>query len=135
VTLLDSNGKKARFQRHVVRSLGLDNVEVAEARAEAWQAPQPFPLIVSRAFASLADFVAVTGHLLAGNGRWLAMKGKVAAAELQSLPPGMSIEHIFPVTVPGLDEARSVIVVRRAGATPASPVLPADVKPPESRKP
>jgi 16S rRNA (guanine527-N7)-methyltransferase len=114
LTLLDSNGKKSRFQRHAVRTLGLSNVEVVEARAEAWQPPRPFPLIISRAFASLADFVSLTGHLLAGDGRWLAMKGKVAPDELESLPPGMSIESVYPVTVPGLREARSVVVVRRA---------------------
>jgi 16S rRNA (guanine527-N7)-methyltransferase len=111
ITLLDSNGKKARFQRHAQRTLGLTNVEVVEARVESWQAPQPFPLIVSRAFASLA--VGGTAHLLAGNGRWLAMKGKVADSELESLPSGIALEHHFPLTVPGLREARSLLVLRK----------------------
>jgi len=114
VTLLDSNGKKARFQRHALRTLGLSNAEVVESRVESWQPSQQFFLILSRAFASLADFVGLTGHLLAADGRWLAMKGKVADEELQALPPGMSIESVYPVTVPGLREARSVVVVRRA---------------------
>jgi 16S rRNA (guanine527-N7)-methyltransferase len=118
VTLLDSNGKKARFLRHVQRTLQLANVEVVEARAEAWL-PEPagsgsFPLIISRAFASLADFVSLTAPLLARDGRWLAMKGKVSAEELHSLPAGMHIESVHPLSVPGLREARNLVVVRRA---------------------
>ncbi len=113
VTVLDGNGKKARFLRHAVRALALSNVEVAEARVEDWQSPQPFDFIISRAFAALADFVSLSGHLLAADGRWLAMKGKVAPAELEALPEGLVIEAIHPLEVPGLHEARSLVVVRR----------------------
>ena len=113
VTVLDGNGKKARFLRHAVRALGLSNVEVAEARVEAWHAPQPFDRIISRAFAALADFITLSEHLLAADGRWLAMKGKVAPAELEALPEGLVIEAIHPLEVPGLHEARSLVVVRR----------------------
>ena len=35
VTLVESNGKKARFMREAVRQLGLGNARVAESRAEA----------------------------------------------------------------------------------------------------
>src|SRR3546814_1346135 len=35
VTLVESNGKKARFLREAVRTLGLDNAQVAESRAQA----------------------------------------------------------------------------------------------------
>lgn len=113
VTLLDANGKKARFLRHAVRSLGLGNVEVAEARVEAWNAPFGFERIISRACAQLGEFVAASAHLLAVDGRWLAMKGKVQAEELESLPAGMSVEALYPLEVPGLREARSLVVVRR----------------------
>lgn len=113
LTLLDSNGKKARFLRHVQRTLALGNVEVIEGRVEACEGSEPFPLIVSRAFASLADFITLSGSLLAGNGRWLAMKGKVAPEELRALPPGVSVESVHDLQVPGLREARSLVVVRR----------------------
>lgn len=113
LTLLDSNGKKARFLRHVQRTLALGNVEVIEGRVEECAGVEPYPLIVSRAFASLADFITLTGSLLSGNGRWLAMKGKVASAELQALPPGVAVESVHELQVPGLREARSLVVVRR----------------------
>lgn len=114
VTLLDSNGKKARFLRHAQRTLKLDNVEVAEARVEDWRPLHPYGQVISRAFASLGEFLRLSAQLAAADGRWLAMKGKVSAEELESIPPGMSLEAVHPLAVPGLREARSLVVVRRA---------------------
>jgi 16S rRNA (guanine527-N7)-methyltransferase len=114
ITLLDSNGKKARFLRHVQRTLALGKVEVIEGRVEACDPTRPFPLIVSRAFASLADFVKLSGNLLAPDGRWLAMKGKVSPEELGALPADVRVEAVHELNIPGLREARSLIVVRRA---------------------
>jgi 16S rRNA (guanine527-N7)-methyltransferase len=88
VTLLDSNGKKARFLRHAQRVLPLGNVEVVEARAEASSA-----------------------RLGAPDGRWLAMKGKLDRAELAAVPAGFRVERELPLQVPGLDEERHLIVV------------------------
>jgi 16S rRNA (guanine527-N7)-methyltransferase len=114
VVVLDSNGKKARFMRHAVRTLGLANVEVIERRAEDCQPATPFDVIVSRAFASLAEFVACSHQALAADGRWLAMKGKVTDEERSALPPEMTIEAVHSLTVPGLAEARCVVVLRRS---------------------
>jgi len=113
VTVLDGNGKKARFLRHIVRALSLTNVQVAESRVEAWTAPQLFDRIISRAFAALAEFVQLSDHLLADDGRWLAMKGRVATSELAELPANRTVETIHALEVPGLQEARSLVVVRR----------------------
>src|SRR5690606_36655918 len=65
VTLVESNGKKARFLREAVRTLGLANAQVAESRAEAVDMPGAFDAITARAMATLADILAVGGHLLA----------------------------------------------------------------------
>lgn len=109
VTVLDSNGKKARFMRHAARTLGLANVEVAESRVEDWQAPA-YDRIVSRAFAALADFVGATRHLLAPGGQWLAMKGKLDTAELAAVPAAVEIRETRRLQVPGLDEDRHLII-------------------------
>ncbi len=116
VVVLDSNGKKARFMRHAVRTLGLSNVEVIEDRAEDYAPSALFDVIVSRAFASLAEFVDCTRRALSADGRWLAMKGKVTDEESAVLPPEMTIETIHSLTVPGLEEARSLVVLRRSAA-------------------
>ena len=75
VTLVESNGKKARFLREAVRKLGLDNARVAESRAEALDEPGAHDLLTARALDTLDGIVAVGGHLLRPGGRLLAMKG------------------------------------------------------------
>ncbi|MBD7987272.1 16S rRNA (guanine(527)-N(7))-methyltransferase RsmG [Luteimonas sp. Sa2BVA3] len=114
VTLVESNGKKARFLREAVRSLGLANARVAESRAEAVDMPGAFDAITARAMATLADIVAVGGHLLAPGGRLLAMKGVRPDAEIALLPAGWEVEAIHPLAVPGLGAERHLVVVGRA---------------------
>lgn len=114
VTLVESNGKKARFLREAVRSLGLANARVAESRAEAVDMPGAFDAITARAMATLADIIAVGGHLLAPGGRLLAMKGVRPDAEIALLPAGWEVEAIHPLAVPGLGAERHLVVVGRA---------------------
>ncbi|SFF56581.1 16S rRNA m(7)G-527 methyltransferase [Fontimonas thermophila] len=113
VTVLDSNGKKARFMRHAVRSLTLANVEVAEARVETYAAAAPFDRIVSRAFASLSEFVTLTASQLAPDGHWIAMKGRLDSAELAAVPANVTIREIRRLRVPGLNEERHAIIAAR----------------------
>ena len=110
VTTLDSNGKKTRFMRHAIRTLKLPNVEVVESRAEVFQPPQPFDVIVSRAFASLDDFFDKTAHLLATGGVWVAMKGKLDAKETAGIPADVEIRGTHRLHVPGLNEDRHAVV-------------------------
>ena len=49
VTLVESNGKKARFLREAVRQLKLGNARVAESRAEALAEPGAYTQITARA--------------------------------------------------------------------------------------
>jgi 16S rRNA (guanine527-N7)-methyltransferase len=110
VTLLDSNGKKTRFLRHVQRALALGNVEIVEARAEAFTPPARFDCIVTRAFGPLREFLETTASLGADRGRWLAMKGKLDRKELADVPAGFRVEQEIPLHVPGLDEQRHLII-------------------------
>ena len=113
VTLIESNGKKARFLREAVRSLGLANARVAESRAEAVDLPGAFDVITARAMATLADILAVGGHLLAPGGRLLAMKGVRPDAEVAALPVGWEVQAIHPLAVPRLGAERHLVVVGR----------------------
>jgi 16S rRNA (guanine527-N7)-methyltransferase len=110
VTALDSNGKKARFMRHAARTIGLANVEVVEGRVETYQPAAAFDSIVSRAFASLADFFTQTTHLLAPGGQWVAMKGKLDAGELAAIPATIELRETHRLHVPGLNEDRHAVV-------------------------
>ncbi|MCW5580632.1 MAG: 16S rRNA (guanine(527)-N(7))-methyltransferase RsmG [Luteimonas sp.] len=113
VTLVESNGKKARFLREAVRQLKLGNARVAESRAEALDEPGAYAAITARALATLPDIVAVGGHLLAPGGRLLAMKGVRPDEEIAALPPGWRVEAVHPLRVPGLAAERHLVVVAR----------------------
>ena len=110
-TMLDSNSKKTSFVQQVVIELGLSNVSVCCARVENWQPGKRFDGIISRAFAETADFTAQTRHLLAQEGRWVAMKG-APEQELKRLPTDIMVERIIPLQVPGLDAARCLVILK-----------------------
>jgi 16S rRNA (guanine527-N7)-methyltransferase len=118
VTLVDSNGKKARFLRAAVRELGLANVRVVEDRVENVRGQ--FDCVTARAFASLADMLAWGGHLLAPGGTWLALKGRRPDDELASVPPAFAVRDVVALAVPGLDAARHVVIIRHAGDAQAA---------------
>ena len=115
--LVDSNGKKARFLREAVRRLDLEHVRVAESRVE--DVAGTFECITARAFASLADMLGWGGHLLAPGGVWLAMKGRVDAAELDAVPAGFRVERIVALNVPGLDAERHLVILKGSSVVPA----------------
>ena len=119
VTLVESNGKKARFLREAVRVLGLDNARVLEARAEAVAEPGAFAAITARALDRLAGIVAVGGHLLAPGGRLLAMKGVRPDDEIAELPTGWQVIAIHVLRVPGLAAERHLLEITRGAAEPA----------------
>lgn len=111
VMLLDSNGKKTRFCRQAVSELGLGNVAVTQVRVEDYRPREGFATVVSRAFASLADFVTGTRHLLIEGGTFLAMKGAYPHEELHALPADVRVVGVHPLAVPGLDAERHVVEI------------------------
>jgi 16S rRNA (guanine527-N7)-methyltransferase len=113
VTLVESNGKKARFLREAVRTLGLGNARVAESRAEALDEPAAYDRLTARALDTLAGIIAVGGHLLKPGGELLAMKGVRPIDEIAALPPGWSVTRVHPLRVPGLVGERHLVAVRR----------------------
>ena len=113
-TVLDSNGKKARFCEYAVDTLGLRNAQVVQARAENYRPAALFDTVVSRAFASVAGFVNAAGALCAEDGRLLAMKGARPDDELAALPAGWTVDAVHALRVPGLAAERHVAVLRKA---------------------
>ena len=116
VTLVESNGKKARFLREAVRQLKLANVQVAESRIEAFQPGVTFDAITARALATLPLILDLGGHLLGDDGRLLAMKGVVPDDEIAALPPGWGVAAIHPLRVPGLAAERHLLEIVRPRA-------------------
>ncbi len=115
VTLVESNGKKARFLREAVRQLQLTNVTVAESRIEAFVAPPGrFDAITARALASLPLILELGSHLLTPQGRLLAMKGVLPAEEIAALPTGWLLLAAHVLQVPGLEAERHLVEVGRS---------------------
>ena len=114
VTLLDSSHKKATFLRQAKAELALANVEVACERVENWRPAALFDIVVSRAFAELADFVVQAGHLVAPGGAMLAMKGVYPFEELARVPASHRVENVVALTVPTLEAQRHLVLLKAA---------------------
>jgi 16S rRNA (guanine527-N7)-methyltransferase len=115
IAMIDTVHKKTAFLTQVKAELGLANVTVHTGRVEALQVAEPFDVITSRAFADLSDFVAWSGHLLADGGRFVAMKGVAGSEETDRLPSEWHVVEKTPLTVPGLDAERHLVIIARAG--------------------
>lgn len=113
VTLVESNGKKARFLREAARQLGLGNVRVAESRIEAFRPGTLFDAITARALATLPLILELGDHLPGPEGRLLAMKGVVPGDEIAALPAGWRLAAVHALRVPGLDAERHLVEVAR----------------------
>ncbi len=112
-TLIDSNGKKVRFVSHAAHLLGLTNVEAVHGRVESLQPSAQFDTVISRAFAALPTMLAQVAPLCGAQTQVLAMKGRWPRDELESLPALWRVVASRQIEVPGLDEARCVIVLRK----------------------
>ncbi|MDI9331751.1 MAG: 16S rRNA (guanine(527)-N(7))-methyltransferase RsmG [Alphaproteobacteria bacterium] len=112
VTCVDAVAKKTAFIQQASGTLALPHLKAVHARVETLT--ETWPVIVSRAFASLADFTLWTDAALAQGGQWLAMKGKRPDAEMAELPASIDVFHVEPLTVPGLEAERCLVWMRRA---------------------
>lgn len=115
VTLNDIVHKKTAFQSQAKAELGLTNLSVVTGRVESLrpgvEVPKKFDLIVSRAFAELADFVTLARHLVADGGAIWAMKGVRPEGEIERLPTGAQVLQTIRLDVPMLDAERHLIEV------------------------
>jgi len=112
VTLLEANHKKATFLRQATIELGLDRVAVVCERAEAWQPPTRFDIVISRAFSALPEFLAAAGRLCANEGTIIAMKGVHPDEELAQIAGGYQLRNVIPLTVPGLTAERHLVFIQ-----------------------
>lgn len=109
VALVEASDKKCAFLRQAALELGLRNVEVRQGRVEQWQPAQRFAVVISRAFAELARFIAVCRHLVAPGGVLAAMKG--------AAPAGLDRDcQLIALRVPQVDAQRHLVLCR-----PSSP--------------
>ena len=111
VTCVDTVAKKTSFIRQVALELKLPNLHAAHSRVETLDAGA-FDVVVSRAFASLADFIRLTRRHIETTGVWLAMKGRHPSDEIDDLPSGVTVFHVEQLSVPGLVAERCALWLR-----------------------
>ncbi len=112
VELIDSNLKKISFLRQAVIELGLRNVTVRSGRVEQLDGRGRYPGIIARAFAETGELVRLTRARLAPHGRWYVMKGAYPEAELRELPPGVVVESVHALDIPGLRAERHLLILK-----------------------
>jgi 16S rRNA (guanine527-N7)-methyltransferase len=105
VALAEASDKKCAFLRQAALELGLRNVEVHQGRVEQWQPAQRFAVVISRAFAELARFIAVCRHLVAPGGVLAAMQGSPPA----DLDPRC---QLIELRVPQVEAQRHLVLCR-----------------------
>lgn len=116
VACVDAVAKKAAFVQQAAGVLDLSNLRGVHARVES--ITEPYDVITSRAFATLADFTQWSAGSLGEDGVWMAMKGKQPTDEIAALPPSVAVFHVEQLTVPGLDAERCLIWMRPAKPLP-----------------
>ena len=127
LTLVESVGKKAMFCQHIVQLLGLEQVEVIQARAEdLGQNPrhrEKYDWAIARAVANLHVLSEYLIPLVRLGGGMLAQKGESGPAEAQSAEEAMKLlggkfKQLIPVHLPSVAEDRYLVVVEKIAATP-----------------
>jgi len=128
LTLVDSARKKVRFLEHMVQVLQLSKVATLWARAEELGQDlahrEQYNVALGRAVADLSvlaeyllPFCRVGGVMVAPKG--LKVKAEVRAAQQAIGALGGRVVEVRRVDVPGLDEARYLVVVEKTTRTPA----------------
>ena len=127
LTLVESVGKKAMFCQHVVRALGLEQVDVIQARAEDLgqdtRHREKYDWAIARAVANLNVLGEYLIPLVKVGGTMLAQKGESGPAEAQSAEKAMKLlggklRQLIPVNLPGVADDRYLVLVEKVAATP-----------------
>lgn len=100
VTLLEPRLKRVSFLRHVIRTLGLEGVDVLAGRVEDEVLLPSNPIfthITSRAVTDCGEFLKMVSRLCAPQTTVICMKGSKWREELQDmgkLSPAISFQHV-----------------------------------------
>jgi 16S rRNA (guanine527-N7)-methyltransferase len=127
LTLVEATGKKAGFCRHIAEVLTLSGVSVVHARAEEVgqqrEHREQYDWAVARAVAEMPVLAEYLLPLVRRGGHALAQKGLGAPAEAYNASPaiqklGGELDQVVEVELPGIAEARYLVVLKKVAATP-----------------
>jgi 16S rRNA (guanine527-N7)-methyltransferase len=127
LVLLEATAKKADFLRHIVRELGLEDVEVVVGRAEevARQASyrEGFNLVLSRAVAALPTLAELTLPFCSIGGGFIAQKKGNIDEEISRAGRAISLlggnlREVKKVAITSLPNERYLVVIDKLSPTP-----------------
>lgn len=138
VTLFDSLQKRLTFLQDVVDRLNLTNVSLLHGRAEDMAHTsdyrEAFDIATSRAVARLPILLEWTLPYVKKDGYCIALKGAAYKEECLEAKEALAvlggcIEEMRPISLPGLDDTRAVIFVRKEAKVPKKyPRKPKEIK-------
>jgi 16S rRNA (guanine527-N7)-methyltransferase len=120
VILVEPRQKRVSFLRHVIRTLGLHDIEVLCGRLEKGSAmvdgrTLAVPLITSRAFTNIGEFLLHTAAVNPVGGRVICMKGpkakeEIAAWRLAQPDSPYRLQEIVELTLPFSGKVRNLVI-------------------------
>jgi 16S rRNA (guanine527-N7)-methyltransferase len=128
LTLLEATGKKVQFLKHLVSTLGLNDVSILGGRAEEMahepQYRETFDVVLSRAVAPLPSLVELTLPLCTVGGYTIAQKKGDVAQEVRESQKaiglmGGRLREIKTVNLAELDDDRCLVIIDKVSNTPA----------------
>jgi len=112
VVLLDSRGKRIQFLKYVKQALGLENVEIAQARFEKYPVDGKFDTLTARAFAAFPELFRGALPFINAGARLVAWKGNDPSAELGATLAGRPVVYaVHALRVPQVAAPRHIAVV------------------------
>lgn len=119
VYCVDAVEKKMAFVRQMCAVLGLPGLNAIHGRVEALPRFNA-DMVVSRAFASLADFAILASEHVGPGGALVAMKGQAPEEDFVTATStgNWRIERIEPLAVPELAARRCLVWMRHHQGTP-----------------
>ena len=113
--LIDGNGKKIGFVKHIISLFELKNVQAKKIRAENFFPDQLFDTVIARALTTLPKLISLSEHLLKEHGTIVAMKGKLPIKELNSLKNGWQYQA-HSIRIDGMsNRERHIILMNKNG--------------------
>ncbi|MGB5231391.1 MAG: 16S rRNA (guanine(527)-N(7))-methyltransferase RsmG [Desulfoprunum sp.] len=123
LTLVEPRLKRVSFLRHIVRTLGMNEVTIVADRIEDERqlpATTPFTHVTSRAVADIAGFLTMAGRFSQPGLKLVCMKGPKWREELAAAGPviatlAFALEEVIETTLPFSGAMRALLVFAATG--------------------
>lgn len=127
VTIIDSLNKRLKFLADLMQKLELTNLQLLHGRAEDLgrkkELREQFDLVTARAVARMSVLSEYCLPFVKQGGYFIAMKGPKAELELNNAQTalkklGGQVQQIQALTLPGDEEERNLLLIKKIKATP-----------------